>query len=183
VQTAGVNVTDAEVQNLYRTRQADFTIPKRYKLRVIVVATEADAKAADELLKTKGFADVAREVSIDVSKPTGGEFGTMPESALQPAMKTALGNVRVGQTTGWIPSGDRQVKFLMEDVLPQQVRPLDAKLTREIRQREMLMRGSVRNNVPADMRALRARARIDIREKPFADAYKAFIETYLKSGN
>jgi foldase protein PrsA len=182
LQTFGVNVTDQDVENVYKSRPQDFTTPKRFKLRVIVVKTEADAAKVDEALKTKPFAQVARELSAEVSRFVDGEFGTLPVNAIPGPVREALEKIRVGQTTEWLMGEQQRSKFLLEEVIPEQLQPLTPALRREIRRREMLQRGSVRNNVQAEMRQIRSRARIDIREKVFADAYKDFIEKYLTGG-
>jgi foldase protein PrsA len=182
LQTFGVNVTDQDVENVYKSRPQDFTTPKRFKLRVIVVKTEADAAKVDEALKTKPFAQVARELSAEVSRFVDGEFGTLPVNAIPGPVREALEIIRVGQTTEWLMGEQQRSKFLLEEVIPEQLQPLTPALRREIRRREMLQRGSVRNNVQAEMRQIRSRARIDIREKVFADAYKDFIEKYLTGG-
>jgi len=183
VQTFGVTITDQDVEQIYKARPADYTVPKRYQLRVIVVDSDAAAKAVDEDLK-KGtkFADVATARSIDITKSSGGEFGTLPVTALQPPVRSALEAIKVGQVTAWIPSQTRQVKFLLENVFPDQLQPLTPALRREIRRREMLARGSVKNDIQKEMKELRMKAQIDIKDKNFAEAYKEFIESYLKGG-
>ncbi len=179
IQTFGVNITDQDVQTIYKARPQDYTIPKRFTLRVIAVNGDAAAAKADELLKTKSFGDVAKQVSIDITKTTGGEFGTLPVSALSPSMQMALEAVKIGGTTGWLSSEERRVKFLLEDVIPAKLQELTPSLKRQIRNREMLSRGTVRNNIQAEMKAVRAKAQIDIKEKAFAEAYKTFIEQYV----
>lgn len=182
LQTFGVNVTDQDVETVYKNRPQDFTTPKRYKLRVIVAKTEADAAKVDEALKTKPFAQVARELSAEVSRFVDGEFGTLPVNGIPGAVREALDKIRVGQTTDWLMGEEQRSKFLLEAVIAEQLQPLTPALRRDIRRREMLQRGSVRNNVQAEMRQIRGKARIDIREKVFADAYKDFIEKYLTGG-
>lgn len=182
LQTFGVNVTDQDVETVYKNRPQDFTTPKRYKLRVIVAKTEADAAKVDEALKTKPFAQVARELSAEVSRFVDGEFGTLPVTGIPGPVREALDKIRVGQTTDWLMGEGQRSKFLLEAVIAEQLQPLTPALRRDIRRREMLQRGSVRNNVQAEMRQIRGKARIDIREKVFADAYKDFIEKYLTGG-
>jgi len=182
LQTFGVNVTDQDVETVYKNRPQDFTTPKRYKLRVIVAKTEADAAKVDEALKTKPFAQVARELSAEVSRFVDGEFGTLPVNGIPGPVREALDKIRVGQTTDWLMGEEQRSKFLLEAVIAEQLQPLTPALRRDIRRREMLQRGSVRNNVQAEMRQIRGKARIDIREKVFADAYKDFIEKYLTGG-
>jgi foldase protein PrsA len=183
IQTFGVIVTDQDIDRVYKSRPQDYTIPKRYTLRVIVVGNDADAKAVDDDLK-KGstFAAVAGARSLDISKADGGSFGTLPVTALQPVVVTALEAVKIGQVTDWIPSEQRRIKFLLENVLPQEVQPLTPALRREIRKREMLARGSVKNDIEKEMKEIRTKAQIDIKDKAFAEAYKEFIESYLKGG-
>jgi foldase protein PrsA len=185
LQTFGITVTDQQVEQQYNQNPQQYTIPRRFTLRVIVVDGEAARKQVDDdLAAGKKFADVARERSIDVSKSVGGEFGTLPITTFQPAMREALQGVPSGQLTKWItsnePGATRSVRFLVESILPETKIPLTPVLRRQIRREMLVQRGRVRNNVQEEMRKKRAAAKIDITQPEFARAYRAFIDAYLR---
>ena len=189
IQTFGITITNQEIDTFYKEHPTEFTIPKRYQLRVIVVGTAADRDAVDKALAagTK-FPDVASQYSMDVSKTGGGEYGTVPETALAATFKNAVDATKIGATTSWITSapqggGDPSyIKFLVEDVKKQELIPLDDKIRRQTRRRLMMDRGAVKNNIEQEMKAMRLKAKIDIKQPEFRDAYKKFIDAYLKEG-
>jgi parvulin-like peptidyl-prolyl isomerase len=148
---------------------------------VVVVEGETARTAVDaELASGKAFAEVAGQHSIDISKAAGGEFGTIPLSGLNEVARQAVANARVGQTTPWLNSGDKHVKFLLEDVVPEKREPLTPVLRRQMRRQLMLDRGVVQNDIQKEMLAMRTQAKVDIANKEFADAYQKFIEAFLK---
>ena len=69
---------------------------------------------------------------------------------------------------------------MKDDVIPEKKLELDAKLRLGIRRNLALMRGSVRNNIQKEMADARAKAKIEIKQPEFADAYRKFIDAYLK---
>ena len=66
--TAGITVTDQEVEKFYKDNPKQFTSPMLVTLRVIVVRTQPDADAVDkDLASGKTFPDVAKARSADVT--------------------------------------------------------------------------------------------------------------------
>jgi foldase protein PrsA len=180
VLTFGINVTDQEVDEFYAKNPEIFTIPRRVTLRVIAVPTVGDREAVDADLKAgKTFADVAKARSMDITKSTGGEYGTVPITALNEQVRTAIGKVKIGETTEWLSTTDAQVKFLLEGVVPETKQPMSPILKRQTRQRMMLDKGRVKNDIQALMADMRKKANIDIKQKEFAEAYRQFINAYL----
>jgi hypothetical protein len=179
--TAGITVTDQEVDKFYKDNPGTFTNPKRVKLRVIAVQNEAERNAVDaDLKKGTAFAEVARKHSVDVTRHSGGEFGVWPVNDLNEHIRKAVEAMKVGQTSNWLSAQDAQMKFLLEEVLPEKREDLTPELRQGIRRRLMLDRGRVRNDIQKDMLAMRKKANIDIKSKEFAEAYKRFIESYLR---
>ncbi|MBI1755772.1 MAG: peptidyl-prolyl cis-trans isomerase [Fimbriimonas ginsengisoli] len=195
--TFGITITDQEVETHYKEHPAEFTIPKRLTLRSIVVTTEEGKQAVDAALAAgKDFASVARERSEDISRAVGGEFGTLPIGVLPEAVRNALADVKIGKTTGWIaaeslkpqpvggaptvPVGGPWVRFLLEAVLPEELQPLTPQLKRNTRKRLMLDRGKGKNDLNKDMAEMRAKAKVDIKQKEFAEAYARYMDAYLK---
>jgi parvulin-like peptidyl-prolyl isomerase len=187
LQTFGITVTDTEVEDFYKNHPDIYTIPAELKLRMIAVASSDDTKAVDdELAAGKDFATVAKEKSIDVSKVIGGEYGTIEEYKLDTSTREALSGVKIGQTTKWLTTAQNggagtYLKFLKEDVIPAKKLELDARLRRSIRRTLMADRGNVKNaGIVKEKDLLRVKAKIDIKQSEFADAYQKYLANYLK---
>ncbi len=181
IQTFGITVTDQEVKQHYDTYPSRFTSPKRYALRVIVVETEEQKKSVEADLKSgKTFGDVAEARSEDVSKLNKGSMGVLPVTSLGEDLKAALGKLKEGERTEWLPAFGLEAMFLVEKILPEAKLPLDDKLKRDLRRSLMLDRGRVKNDVNAEMRKIRTKANIKITNPEFAAAYEAYIKRYLE---
>ncbi len=187
IATFGITKTDAEVELFYKDHPDLYKTPKMLKLRLIAVGTSDDTKVVDqELAAGKPFATVAKEKSVDVTKAIGGEYGTIPEYKLATVAKDALTGVKIGQSTVWLSTAQdggqgTYLKFLLEDVIPEAKQPLDARLKRIVRRQLMLDAGRVKNgSATKELDLLRAKAKIDIKQPEFAEAYKKFLEAYLK---
>ena len=184
LQTYGVSIADQEIDAFYKGAPLRFTTPKRLKLRVIAVVSDAEKTAVDADLKAgKPFGAVAKARSQDASAAVEGVYATVPVTALAPVMQEAVGTLKKGQVSGWLPTqqGDQKayVKFLVDDILPEEKQKLDASLRADVRREMMLARGRVKNDLAKDMVNARKTAKIDIASPEFAAAYKAFIDQYL----
>jgi peptidyl-prolyl cis-trans isomerase SurA len=180
--TFGITVTDQQVDTFYKEKQDTlFTVPKRVKLRVIAVDDDAQKAVVDKALAAgTPFGKVAHDYSKDVTKLADGEFGVVPVTGLQPLAKAAIDKIKVGGVTEWISTEGKSVKFLMEEVLPSKVVPLDAKLRVDIREKLMLDKGQATNDMAKQMAVIRKAAVVDIKQKEFAEAYQKFIDSYVK---
>lgn len=187
--TQGINVTDQQVQNEYATNKSKYTIPKLAKLRILVV-DGADKAAADaDLTGGKSFIEVVRARSLDISKARDGDYGTVPIESLNEAIRNALKDTKLGNTTDWIkvptPGSPNSMKFLYENVVPEKVLPFDANLREQIRHRMMLQQGMTKNNIAAIMADARHKAKIEIKDPAFAAAFASLLkqEGNPKEGN
>lgn len=179
--TLGITITDQEVDTFYARNPEIFSIPKKFKLSVIAVTDEASKSKIDaELAAKKPFAEVAKTYSEDVTRATGGQFGTVPLVALPVEARSAINATKIGETTAWIAvdKTNVQMKFLLEDVVPGEKLPLDAKTRRQIRRQLMLQKGAVKNDVARELAEMRAKAKIEIPNKVFADMFKKFLQEY-----
>lgn len=177
LQTFGVTITDQEVEKQYNENKPKYTTPKRLRLRLVAAPDAATRDLADKDLKAgKPFAEVASKYSVDITRAAGGAYGVMPVTLFSPAFRPAVEPLKAGQSTEWIAAGTTFVKFLVEEVLPEELQPLSPNLRRQIRREMMLLRGQVKNNLTLDMRVLRQKAKVDITEPEFAAAYKKFLE-------
>ena len=175
----GITITDQQVEQFYKDNPTMFTVPKRAKLRVIVVDSRTAADAVDADLKSgKTFAAVAMARSLDLSKSIGGDYGVTPIGQLSQQAQDAVNKRKPDGTTEWLESEGNYIKFLVEQVLPEEKQPLDAKLKRQIRKMRMIDNGRVKNDLQKDMAAMRAKAKIDIKQKEFAEAYTRFTKTF-----
>lgn len=187
IRTAGITITDLEVEKHYKDNPTEFTSPRTYRLRVIVVADPTEQKAVDsELAAGKAFAEVAKAHSLDVTKVNGGEFGVSPEEALAPAYKPAIIATPQGKTTDWLgvnsPNGtDTKLKFLVEEIKPSTLQPLTPTLKRQLRKRLMLDKGGVKNNVLKDLTAATVAAKIEINQPLFNRLYKDLQSQFAKA--
>ena len=185
--TSGVTITDLEVENFYKGNTIEFEVPKQYKLRVIAVNDDPTQKAVDDALKAgKGFADVAKQYSMDArTKDEGGAYGTVPETSLAPSTLKAVDAVAPGAPPAWvvapsganaIPGATTRVKFLVEAVTQRRNTPLDAPLKTRIRRRLMLQRGAVKNSVGKDLEAATQAAKVTIADPKFQQTYAALLD-------
>lgn len=173
--TMGINIADAQVTRYYEDQKKDFTLPKRYRLRVIAVSSADAKKAVDaDIAAGKAFAEIAKERSEDITtKYDGGLMGDIAEEALNANLKPLVIAMKPGQSTAWLKgSAGPEVKVFLESVQESRVLPLDDKLKRQIRRKLMMERGSVRNNVPQWMEEKRKAAKMEFQGTPFDEQLK-----------
>ena len=177
--TAGITITDQEVEKHYKESPAEYRLPARYALSVIAVADEAGEKAVDaQLAAKKPFADVAKTLSIDpTTKASGGSYGNVEETDLSGAVRDAIVATKAGGTTAWIKGEktETRVKFLVASVTPAKVVPMDAALKTSIRRRLMLDRGNVKNSVAKDLDAATKAAVVTIAQPQFQKIYAGLL--------
>lgn len=178
--TQGITVTDLEVEKHYKDNVTRYTLPRRYRVRLIAV-TEPEKAAVDAALGSgKPFDQVARELSKDTSKFNGGDMGERPEGEFSDAVRAALDALKIGQTTDWIQGDTAWVRMKLENVLPPQVLPLDASLKRDIRRELMRVRGRNRNDLNALMRDMRRKSNIELKQVQFRDELQRLIDAYKR---
>ncbi len=138
VVTQKVTVTDAEVQDFYKTQsdpnnpQAQFYKPATMTFRVIATASQATAQRAlsDLNVSNTPFELVASTYSIDPSKSVGGliaplQRGRSPLSQ-NPALEASLFNLKVGQVFGPVSFNKGWWIFRCEDKSLGQALPFDS---------------------------------------------------------
>jgi parvulin-like peptidyl-prolyl isomerase len=176
LQTEGVTVTDQEVQANYKKNPLDYTRPKQYHVRLIAVKTDADTKAVDADLKSgKAFADVAKARSIDVTKATGGDLGTVPLDYFAPAVQGAISPLKIGSNTAWLPVGAgsaaAKVKYQVVDITPAKLLPLDKKLMTSARRLMMLRASNGKVDIKKEINDLRAKSKVTIALPQFQELW------------
>lgn len=187
IRTAGITITDQEVEEHYKNYPTEFTVPRSFKLRVIVVNDVAAQKVVDgELTAGKEFANVAKAHSLDATRQLGGEFGVATEDQLAADYKTAILGAGAGNTTAWMPvkageNKEANIKFFVEEIRPEHKLPLNAALKKQLRRRLMSDKGAVRNDVPKALTEATLKAKVEIRQPLFARLYSDLLSQFART--
>lgn len=177
--TNGITVTDQEIEQHYRDNPSRFTIPKRYKLRLIAVTEGKKQEVDDQLAAGKNFADVAKALSQDSSASTGGELGEIPDTAFSELVRANLERTKIGQATAWVQGTSGWFKFLIEDIKPAEKIPLDDNLRKQLRKSLMMDRGRVRNNIEVMMADMRHKAKVTITQPGLDPIIQKWLQDVL----
>ncbi|MDR3432498.1 MAG: peptidylprolyl isomerase [Rouxiella aceris] len=120
-------VNDADVNAYYDQHKNEFGQPERRRYSVIVTKDQASAQAiADQLKKGADFAQLAKAKSIDsLSGKKGGDLGWMEPETTLPEFKNANLTSK-GQTSDVIKSDSGFFILRLNDIMPEQVKPLAA---------------------------------------------------------
>ena len=176
IQTQGITITDQEVKNFYKEHPSEFTSEKMVKCRVIAVNTDDQKAAVDSDLKSgKDFSSVAKDKSLDVTRALGGDVGTVPVSYFPTDVQTAIGSIKIGQTTNWLNVNGHKVKYQLADVVPAKLQPLDKLTMIYTRRRLMLQKGLSDDDLAKQVVDMRAKSKVTISEKQFSDLWQQLI--------
>ncbi len=117
--------SDADIQSYYDQHIESFTQPQRDRYSIIQTKTEAEAQAIlDELKNGADFAALAKEKSSDIiSARNGGDMGWLESSTTPDELKNA-GLREKGQLSGVIKSSVGFLVARLDDIQPEQVKPL-----------------------------------------------------------
>ncbi len=113
-----VKITDEDLRRYYNENQSKFIIPKRYRVRHILISVDPGAlpegwkaglekaeKVYKRLLLGEDFAKLAAEVSEDTtSNRKGGDLGWFHKGQLIPELDQALEKLKIGEISGPIRS-------------------------------------------------------------------------------
>jgi len=100
----GVSVSSSEVRRYYQANPQEFEKPEQVHARQIVVATQEDAAAAMELLRSGAdFAAVAKEKSTAPEAESGGDLGYFAMGEM-PAEFNVVFGLPKGGTSGTVKS-------------------------------------------------------------------------------
>ncbi len=119
--------SESDIQSWYDQHQSDYTQPQRSRFSIIQTKNEADAQSVLDTLKKGGdFAALAKEKSTDpISARNGGDMGWLEPATTPDELKNA--NLKQkGELSGVIPSSVGFIIARLDDVQPQQVKPLSA---------------------------------------------------------
>ncbi|MGE9551842.1 peptidylprolyl isomerase [Erwinia amylovora] len=119
--------SESDIQSWYDQHQADYTQPPRSRFSIIQTKTEAEAQSVLDALKKGGnFATLAKQKSADpISARNGGDMGWLEPDTTPDELKNA-NLTQKGQLSGVIKSSVGFIVARLDDVQPQQVKPLSA---------------------------------------------------------
>lgn len=119
--------SESDIQSWYDQHQADYTQPPRSRFSIIQTKTEAEAQSVLDALKKGGnFAALAKQKSADpISARNGGDMGWLEPDTTPDELKNA-NLTQKGQLSGVIKSSVGFIVARLDDVQPQQVKPLSA---------------------------------------------------------
>lgn len=120
-------VSESDIQSWYDSHQNDYTQPQRSRFSIIQTKTEAEAEAVlDELKKGGDFAALAKQKSADpISARNGGDMGWLEPETTPDELKS-VNLTDKGQLSGVIKSSVGFLVVRLDDIQPQQIKPLKA---------------------------------------------------------
>ncbi|MFN8138236.1 MAG: SurA N-terminal domain-containing protein [Fimbriimonadales bacterium] len=178
--TLGVNVTDQQISEHYGTNKLMYATPSTVKMRVIVVQS-ADKDKVEVALKTKKFADVAKEMSTDVTKFAGGDLPEVSIANLPQNVFNEVSRTPSGSSTAWIESGGAIAKYLVESKTESKQLPLDDKLKKQIRRQLMIDIGRNKNDVRGMMANAIKALTVDIPTPGLKKLWDIYVTDYLNA--
>ena len=100
MEISALDLSDPALQKYYRDHADEFRLPDRIKARHIITGTRKDAETAlSELQDGRNFAQIASDVNIDATKPSGGDLGFVPRGIMVKPFEDALFSLREGETS------------------------------------------------------------------------------------
>lgn len=102
IQGSAAPVTDAQIQSYYNRNRAQFAVPERRDVQLILTRTQAQANAAKSAVQSgTSWAAAARQYSTDAaSKATGGELKGVSQGQQDRAFDRAAFSARKGVIVG-----------------------------------------------------------------------------------
>ncbi len=145
-----VTVSEAEIEQAYAERQAEFGVPEKRRAAHILVRLPRDASEDVRMMAQKkieaakarldageSFADVAKDVSDDVTASSGGDLGFFARGAMVPEFEAAaFDQLEVGQVSDIVETQFGLHLIQLQDIQPAQVQPLEE--VKEVLQAQLL---------------------------------------------
>ena len=120
---------------------AGTTPPQSAAIRILVVRTETEARAAvADLSAGSAFERLVRERSIGPEKERGGYLGRVSPDSLSPAVRAALAKTPPGRVSPIFPTEDGFA--LIQVLTSQEEQELEARIRQEPEAKELLKRGT-----------------------------------------
>lgn len=156
VATAGITITDAEIDNYLAENSERFTPRKEMQLSIIKVATYSEAeRVMDRLEQGEDFATLAKELSIDEeSRGRGGSIGTVEEEDPfwpEDLLKTAA-QLDEGDIAGPLQTGDDYAIIRLEKMIDPKSQD-QTEIREQVRRELALEQAAPLQQVESDLRA------------------------------
>lgn len=102
VQDSAAPITEAQIQSYYARNRAQFALPERRDIQLVLARTQAQANAAKSAVQNgTSWAAVARQYSTDAaSKAAGGELKGVSRAQQERALDQAAFTARRGEIVG-----------------------------------------------------------------------------------
>jgi peptidyl-prolyl cis-trans isomerase C len=92
------SVTEKAINDEYNVIKQEFSNVDEYKVKHILVKTEAEAKEIEKkLAKGEDFAKLAKEFSLDSTKDSGGELGYFSNGQMTEPFELATAKLKIGE--------------------------------------------------------------------------------------
>jgi len=102
-------VTKAQVDEFYKQNNAKYSSPETFHLHQMTFETEEAANnAKKELDAQKSFAELAKSISTDTFKSSGGDRGFIAISDMDPLIANAIVALTANKVAGPIKEGEKQ---------------------------------------------------------------------------
>ncbi|MDQ7004264.1 MAG: SurA N-terminal domain-containing protein [Ghiorsea sp.] len=133
-----ISISDADIEQAYAERQAEFGTPEKRKAAHILVRVAKDASAdvkqvaMDKILKAKqrldageDFANVAKNISDDVTSSSGGDLGFFARGAMVPEFEAAaFDQLQIGEVSDVVETQFGYHLVKLNEIQAEQVKPL-----------------------------------------------------------
>lgn len=121
-----VSISDDDIKNYFYNHYAKkSSAPMAYKVRLLSVspsnyksvgaARETIDRALKEVRAGEPFEEVAKRISDDPSRDTGGDLGTLTDDQMSPAIRETLKKLQIGQVSDVL--GDPKSRFFVLKLL------------------------------------------------------------------
>lgn len=126
IQESAADVTEAQIQSYYNRNRAQFALPERRDVQVILTRTKAQADAAKSAVQGgTSWAAAARQYSTDAaSKATGGELKGVSQGQQDRAFDQAAFRARKGVIAGPVKGQFGYYLLRVTAITPAQQTPL-----------------------------------------------------------
>lgn len=113
--TGSVKVTGREAEAWYAENREEFSRPEQVRARMIVVASEEEARKVRERLTAANFAEVAREISLSPEGQGGGDLGYFARGEMPEEFEEAVFPLKKGQVSEVVRTDYGFHLFVLED--------------------------------------------------------------------
>jgi len=158
---AGEAVTEQDARDYYQKNIKDYDVPEQAHARMIVAASEDEARQIRKKLNVRNFPDMAREVSLSPERKNGGDLGYFARGDMPREFEDVVFKLKAGEISQVVKTEYGYHIFLLEG--RRSGRRLEFE---EVKDRIMdrLRADRVERGVAAWMDSLKKNTKITIRE-------------------